>query len=222
MAPLSVAQQDRLIRRDWPSFRTILLGRGVGLWRGVIFGLSRPYDVSILLVRNHHQDVYELGHAAFPEVRVHAPLLTRRPEAPDVPIPHVYDEGRAQRPPLCLFDPAEGGWDLGQSIASTTVPLAAQWLRFYEIWDATGIWTGGGRDHIAPTAFDCSASSAAPRLAMRTSAVTGLHSSRAVLGIGSAGTQFPIWHSDLYDRLDRRFDRFELPLYRSAEQALAA
>jgi len=35
------------------------------------------------------------------------------------------------------------------SIASTILPWASEWLFHYEIWRATGEWTGGGREPAA-------------------------------------------------------------------------
>lgn len=143
---LTLQQQDRLLRREWP-FRTILMGTDLALWRGRVYGLSQGYEVSILYVRRHFQQGFEYAHAWFPEVRVLAPRIERRVQEPLTPIPHVYDE--ANDPNLCLFDPAFGGWDSSQAIAFTTLPWIAEWLRFYEAWQATGVWQGGGREHTA-------------------------------------------------------------------------
>ena len=74
-------------------------------------------------------------------VRVIAPELTRRSAAPDDPIPHRYRDGD-----LCLYDPGieapRSEWDQTMPIADTLVPWAAEWLFFYELWHATGVWHG--------------------------------------------------------------------------------
>lgn len=188
---LGLEQQDRLIRQRWP-FRTVSLGEHFGLWRGEIFGLSAPYEISILYVRRHFQPGFEYAHSWFPQVRVRAPLVCRRPETPDVPIPHVYDEGLTAYPSLCLFDPVLKGWSSECAIASTTIPWAADWLRFYEAWQATGIWSGGGREHriafhqpidplLIPTAAKVD----------RAARLIGTAASRALLVEATAGADIP-------------------------------
>ncbi len=124
----------------------------------------------------------------FPQVLVHAPLITRRAEAPDDPIPHVFDEGRTEYPSLCLFDPAERGWDSSRAIAATTIPWAADWLRFYEAWQATGVWTGGGRDHFIPGPDDPGDPVGTPTIAAdnRAARLIGTSASRALLARATA------------------------------------
>lgn len=184
---LSLAQQDRLIRRQWP-FRTILLGEHFGLWRGTVIGLSAPYEISIMYVRRHFQSGFEYAYPFFPQVLVHAPLITRRPEARDEPIPHVYDEGLTDHPSLCLFDPAERGWDSSRAIATTTIPWAADWLRFYEAWQATGVWTSGGRDHFIPGRDELDPVGRPTHAAgVRAARLIGSSASRALLARATAG-----------------------------------
>lgn len=55
-------------------------------------------------------------------------------------LPHVY-EGVTQSW-LCLH--LEDQWDPTRPIATTVVPWAAEWLFHYELWLATGEWTGSG------------------------------------------------------------------------------
>ena len=80
-------------------------------------------------------------------MRVLFPSLEPQWEATEEwPLPHVYfDNDNIYASPLCLFDPVAKEWDHSKSIALTTIPWAAEWLFFYEIWLATGKWKGGGR-----------------------------------------------------------------------------
>lgn len=68
-------------------------------------------------------------------------------------IPHKYgvdlELGTVQ---LCLYKPGHKEWMKHYSIAKTIVPWAIEWLYYYEIWQITGEWQGGG-DH--PTAKAC-------------------------------------------------------------------
>jgi hypothetical protein len=147
VAALSIAQQDRLIRAAWPTFRTIIVGERLGIWRGSLQGLSHSYEVEIVYARNRRTDPFRYAYAWFPEVTVLDPPLSRRAEDPDDPIPHVYNDPDRDQPILCLFDPRADGWGRHQPIADTILVWAAGWLRFYEAWQATGIWTGGSAPH---------------------------------------------------------------------------
>lgn len=77
----------------------------------------------------------EYRHRRRPRVWVIDPQLTLHPGATRVP--HVFGEGD-----LCLWYPGE--WTDDMLLAHTVVPWAADWLFHYEIWLATGTWTGGG------------------------------------------------------------------------------
>jgi hypothetical protein len=43
---------------------------------------------------------------------------------------------------LCLYYP--GQWRPDLLLSTTIVPWTAEWLMHYELWLATGHWTGGG------------------------------------------------------------------------------
>lgn len=56
-------------------------------------------------------------------------------------LPHTYDT-KKQR--LCLFKPDFYEWTSSQSIADSIVHWAVLWMFYYESWQHTGIWLGGG------------------------------------------------------------------------------
>ena len=56
-------------------------------------------------------------------------------------LPHTYST-EEQR--LCLYYPGIGEWNSNKLIARTILPWASEWLQFYELWLATGIWYGEG------------------------------------------------------------------------------
>ena len=147
MAALTVEEQDRLIRAAWPGFRTIIAGKRIGIWRGTLQGLSHPYEVQVVYARNRRGDPFRYAYAWFPEVTVLDPPLSRRAQDPDDPLPHVYIDLDSDQPILCLFDPRADGWERDRAIADTILVWTASWLRFYEAWHATGIWTGGSAPH---------------------------------------------------------------------------
>jgi len=58
VAALSIAEQDRRIRAAWPTFRTIIAGKRLGIWRGTLRGLSHPYEIEIVYARNRSGDPF--------------------------------------------------------------------------------------------------------------------------------------------------------------------
>jgi hypothetical protein len=69
-------------------------------------------------------------------------------------IPHKYEvKVEEKKVRLCLFMPKYKEWDKYMFIADTIVPWTIEWLYFYEIWQITGEWKGGG-EH--PQEIDCS------------------------------------------------------------------
>ncbi|ARV80824.1 hypothetical protein MYCOZU1_01146 [Mycobacterium intracellulare subsp. chimaera] len=74
-------------------------------------------------------------HWTPPHVHIVEPTLALHPGATH--LPHVYSGNE-----LCLYFPGE--WQHGMLLATTIVPWTAEWLLHYEIWLATGEWTGGG------------------------------------------------------------------------------
>lgn len=145
---LSIGAQDAALRAEWPSFRKIIVSDRIGLWRGWITAFSKPYLIEVRYVMNDPFEPFPISAAWFPEVRVLEPRLEAAPRAPGEDIPHIYgDPDRPDLPILCLFDPRVGGWSRGRFISDTIIPWTASWLRFYEIWQATGEWHGGGAEH---------------------------------------------------------------------------
>ncbi|MFM2386363.1 MAG: hypothetical protein RL660_1120 [Bacteroidota bacterium] len=54
---------------------------------------------------------------------------------------HCYDQ---QKQRLCLYVPNSGEWTAQKLLTQTIIPWTYDWLYHYEIWLATGNWTGGG------------------------------------------------------------------------------
>ena len=60
-------------------------------------------------------------------------------------IPHKYNVDLKEKTvQLCLFMPRKREWTKNCSIADTIVPWTIEWLYYYEIWQITGEWKGGG------------------------------------------------------------------------------
>ena len=54
-------------------------------------------------------------------------------------VPHLYLDGS-----LCLYYPGYHEWKYTDSWAETLIPWSSLWLFYYEIWQETGEWLGGG------------------------------------------------------------------------------
>jgi hypothetical protein len=76
-----------------------------------------------------------------PRVRVLRPEL--RLASGHSRLPHVF-EGND----LCLY--SDGQWRPDLRISEYIIPWIYFWLRFYEVWLATGYWEGGGTHPNAP------------------------------------------------------------------------
>ena len=77
---------------------------------------------------------YEIHRA--PRIFVEEPALELRCGKS---IPHRY-----RNESLCLYLPGSGEWTAGKYLANTIIPWIVLWLHYYEYWQATGIWFGGG------------------------------------------------------------------------------
>ncbi len=54
-------------------------------------------------------------------------------------LPHVYSTLHQK---LCLFYPDGREWNARMLLTETIIPWASEWLLYYEIWLATGVWKG--------------------------------------------------------------------------------
>lgn len=61
----------------------------------------------------------------------------KKTETPN--IPHMYGDNS-----LCLYYFKYAEWSITDSWAETLVPWTSLWLFYYEIWNETGEWLGGG------------------------------------------------------------------------------
>lgn len=118
-------QRIHLTRR-FPD-ASCVVRRGELRWHGLIrpTPLSRTYTVLV---------TYKKGKR--PKIRVLKPRLkSRGGKRP----PHVYGAGD-----LCLYYPRSMEWDATMLLATTIIPWTSEWLVFYELWQGTGEWFGGG------------------------------------------------------------------------------
>ncbi len=134
--PLNLAVQANAIRAGWPGFKVVATpSKLVASGAMKPSALSRTYAVRI---------EYVLSEA--PKTFVETPKLTRRTVAPDEEIPHTYDgQIIGSERPCTFFPPTD--WNSTLKLARTVLPWLASWLVDYELWHATGRWSGGGVSH---------------------------------------------------------------------------
>jgi hypothetical protein len=126
LQPISMAVQKARLQQAYPGSRASLK-RDVLCWVADLTPtpLSRIYRVKLKM----HKD-------GKPEVRlIHPTLQTRDGEQ----CPHLYPGGV-----LCLYLPGAFEWTREMLLVGTVVPWISEWLAHYEVWHATGVWTGGG------------------------------------------------------------------------------
>ena len=123
--PTKTVSQQALSLRRLPATTSLSLRCGRLRWRGELqpTALSMRYTVGI-----------DYAPPTHPNVRVISPKL-RRPD--DKRLPHVFRDGS-----LCLC--YDWQWRASESIATTIVPWASEWLLHYELWLVTHTWHGGG------------------------------------------------------------------------------
>lgn len=122
--PLTIGVQVFWMRQIFPGFR---FSRPTSSWVGML----KPSDDSPEYVI---RVFYKLSD--IPRVNVIRPFIHED-------APHRFEDGS-----LCLYYFDDGSWKRDKSIARTILPWTAEWLRFYEIWLATGEWLGIEAPHL--------------------------------------------------------------------------
>lgn len=119
---------------------------GLGTANGVLLNrrtkLRFDFSVRPTLISREYSCRIELSSGGYvPEAYVLRPDLQELAggERP----PHIYDhvDGVTR---LCLYYPKSNEWTTQSWLSRTMVPWTITWLRFYEIWQITGKWEGGG------------------------------------------------------------------------------
>lgn len=127
---LSLAVQALSLRSNFPASQ-ISLHPARLTWQAEIQPAPITQRYRLRLVANA---------GSVPSVNVVAPVL--QPNSSGM-LPHVYDTGS-----LCLSQ--FGDWQPTMLFTDTFIPWAMEWLIFYELWRANGIWYGDGPDRLDP------------------------------------------------------------------------
>ena len=148
MPALSIDEQDRLIRRDYPDFRLVHeSGDMFAIWRGRLAPISQEHEIEIAYCPRRYFGEFTVMNERVAVRLVEPGLSYRHPDTGEL-AHHIYlDIDDPPQSCLCLYDYRDDEWGPHRSIADTIIPWASEWLFFYEAWLATGKWSGGGRDH---------------------------------------------------------------------------
>lgn len=122
---LTTAQNRVRFQQLFPQFR-YTWEHGQGIWTGTL----QPQSEGVVY---HVRIVYKITDR--PRVTVACPKIRAG-------APHLYPGGE-----LCLYYPKDRTWHSGLYIADTIVPIAAEWLLFYELWLESGKWWGPEAPH---------------------------------------------------------------------------
>ena len=134
---LNLAQQRARMIAVWPALDS-RIEAGSLVVRGILqpSAITRAYRVKLTY--------REFGT---PKLHIISPKLERRPEAPNVSIPHTYAHATPGEERPCVYYPLSREWTPAMPLATTVLPWLLAWLVDYELWFATGEWFGGGMPH---------------------------------------------------------------------------
>jgi hypothetical protein len=104
-------------------------------------GLTFTYEVKPTALSRSYKLELSYARNAPPEVRVIEPDIVALSGAQGRP-PHLYTFEHPVR--LCLYLPRAGDWSREEVLAVSVVPWSVEWLFYYEMWQVTGKWHGGG------------------------------------------------------------------------------
>lgn len=125
------AQLAHLVALNLPgNSARITNGRLVFTYEVKPTALSRSYKLELSYARN-----------SSPEVRVLEPNIVALSGEQGLP-PHLYTFEHPVR--LCLYLPSAGDWTRDIVLATSVIPWSVEWLFYYEMWQVTGEWHGGG------------------------------------------------------------------------------
>lgn len=135
---IKIGAQILLMSKEFPFFKCTYFRGKCAIWKGKVRPdvLSREYTVNLS---------YAEGEA-IPKVQIIFPELTHKYGK----IPHIYSDTGG----LCLFylgdDNEDKIWRPNKPL-TMIVPWILLWLIFYEVFEVTGKWEGGGIGHGNPT-----------------------------------------------------------------------
>jgi hypothetical protein len=138
--------QIRAMTERFPTLKVVIDLPWVTIWEGELTPLSQPYRLRIVDHRGMDDGGVKFA-SPWPSVRLLTPIA-RRPEAPEVAIPHIYGlHDNPRGADLCLYHPQSRDWNDEMLVAKSIVPWSAEWLFYYEMWLVTGVWGGEEAEH---------------------------------------------------------------------------
>lgn len=147
---LSVAEQHRRIRKDYPDFKLVCDLGFMGVWEGHLTPIFQKYKIRITYIAYPYFDNFTVSNPR-ETIIVLDPPIGSDPRGTGDRAQHTYWWNRdPDFPRLCVHDPLADDWDADKPIADTLIPFTIDWLLWHEDWVATGLWRGRGRHPEMP------------------------------------------------------------------------
>lgn len=134
MNRISLIAQEGTLKSYFPGTRIFRKGEMELIWTGAV----TPSPLSATYTLHLH---YKFKEGA--KVYVINPKPLKLADG-KTKLPHVYSTPEQR---LCLYYPAGNEWNTSMFYVKTLIPWACEWLYHYELWVATGTWSGGGIEH---------------------------------------------------------------------------
>lgn len=128
---IPIAVQVGALRKKYPNGCVTEMTGDHLIWKWKLrpSPLSPEYVIKMVYKYKKDPDVYVLEPK---------PLLLAEGK---ISLPHVYSTPKQH---ICLYFRRGEEWTADKLLSETVVPWIAEWLCFYEIWQYTGKWQGGG------------------------------------------------------------------------------
>lgn len=129
----SLSEQFSALRVKYPRFESSFDSH-ISL---IVKGTLQPTSRSAI-----YQFTLNYSITGVPKLRIISPKLIKNEKGDS--IPHLYSEGN-----LCLYYHKYREFRRIDFLCDTIIPWASLWLYYYEVWQLTGEWLGGGIDHTS-------------------------------------------------------------------------
>ena len=131
---LQLIEQKNCLLQDFPESQA-KINSGILIWYGKV--CPTPISKEYLLKLEYKMGSYPKVWLLNADIKV----------GEESKIPHHYHVDEVEKIiQLCLFKPRRKEWMKHYFISHTIIPWAIEWLYYYEIWNITGVWQGGGNE----------------------------------------------------------------------------
>jgi len=124
----TIAEQVSAMRCKYPQFTTDFTSHHSLKVKGTLKPTARS-DVYTFVLKLNLTDA--------PKLKIISPELQKNSKGEDAP--HLYPGEY-----LCLYQPKYCEFERTDYLCDTIIPWISMWLYYYEVWQLTDTWLGGG------------------------------------------------------------------------------